>query len=589
MKSFFKFLLASILGVFIASIIMFFISMGIITALISSADKTVTIPSESLLHLKLNYPIPDRTPANPFENFDFVNMEPTIDMGLNDILKNIEKATKDEKIKGIYLDLTIIPAGLATIEEIRNALIEFKASGKFIIAYADYYVQNSYYLATVANKVYLNPKGIIPWTGMRAEVLFFKNTLEKLGLEPQIIRVGEYKSAVEPLIREDMSKENREQVNTFLTSIWDYMVFRISEQRGIPVDSLNYYADKLVIRSAQTAEEKGLVDGLKYKDEIIRELKDSMKVDYAKDLKVTTMKKYRHVPEIKDYKGLARDKIALVYATGDIMMGEGDDATVGAERISRAIRKARRDSSIKAIVFRVNSPGGSVLASDIIWREVKLAQQAKPVIASMGNLAASGGYYVVAPADTILASPVTLTGSIGVFGILLNAKEFMNDKLGITADIVKTNEHSDFPSLYRPLSQPERSFIKYSIEQSYEDFINYVAEGRGMSPDEVKDIAQGRVWSGVNAKDIQLIDMYGGLQAAIELAAEKTGLDNYRVVEYPKQEDPFEALLKEFTNQARGRFLKNEMGYYYDHYQQVKNLLRMDKVQARMPFSIVVE
>jgi protease-4 len=314
-----------------------------------------------------------------------------------------------------------------------------------------------------------------------------------------------------------------------------------------------------------------------------------MNVDYAKDLKVTPLKKYRHVPEIKDYKGLARDKIALVFATGDIMMGEGDDETVGADRVSRAIRKARRDSSIKAIVLRVNSPGGSVLASDIIWREVKLAQQVKPVIASMGDLAASGGYYIVAPVDTILASPVTLTGSIGVFGVLLNAKEFMNDKLGITADIVKTNEHADFPNFFRPLSPTERTYLKYSIEQSYEDFINYVAEGRGMKVEEVKDIAQGRVWSGVNAKDIQLIDMYGGMQAAIELAAEKTGLDRYRVVEYPKQEDPFEAILKEFTSQARGSFLKNGLGPYYDHYQQVKNLLRMENVQARMPYSIVVE
>lgn len=591
MKSFFKFTLASILGVIISAIILFFVFFGIIAGIVSSSqNKETKIEENTLLIAKFNTLIMERGSDNPFENFNYgdFNLNPTL--GLNDIINNIKKAKEDDKIKGIYLELNIIPARIATIEEIRQALLDFKESGKFIISYADFYTQGAYYLATAADKIYLNPEGIIDFRGLRAELLFFKGSLEKLGIEPQVLKVGKFKSAVEPLILDKMSDENREQIQKYMGSIWDYMLQGISGQRKITIEDLNKYADELTISSADAALKYNFVDGLKYKDEIIAELKEKMDVKPEKDIKAVSMKKYTKAPKAKrKHKGLAKDKIAIVYAQGDIVTGKGDSKQIGSDVISKALRKAREDSTIKAIVFRINSPGGSALASEIIWREVKLASQVKPVIASMSDLAASGGYYIACAADTIVAHENTITGSIGVFGVLFNGEKFLNKKLGITVDREKTNKHADYGSFTRALDEYEKNVIQKEINSIYDNFISHVAEGRNMTTEEVHEIGQGRVWSGVNAMEIGLIDVFGGLEKAIEIAVEMAGLDHYRTIDLPKKKDPIEQIISELTGDAKARILKDELGVSYKYYKNLQNILNQEGILARIPYDIEIE
>lgn len=587
MKGFFKYLLASILGVIIAMFLFFFIVMGIIGAAVSKQDQAVKIEKNTILHVTLDQVITDRSTKNPMESFDFANFKPVAQLGLNDILENIKKAKTDENISGIYLDLDVIPAGIATIEEIRNSLLDFKTSGKFIISYADTYTQATYYIASVSDKVYLNPEGMLLFVGLRAELMFFKEALEKLGIEMQIIRHGKFKSAVEPFMYTKMSDENREQTMTYMGAIWNKMLTGISESRGISVDDLNKIANNLSLKNADAAVEYKFVDGLKYKDEILNELMTLTEKKDIDKIKTIDLGKYTKVPK-KDRKSLERDKIAVVYASGNVIMGEGPEGTIGSDRISQAIREARKDSSVKAIVFRVNSGGGSALASEVIWREVKLAQEVKPVIASLGDVAASGGYYIVCPAQTIVASPNTITGSIGVFGVLPNGKELMNKKLGIHIDVAKTNEYADMGSFFRPLTAQEKDLIQFEIEEIYQTFITHVAEGRKMTKEKVDEIGQGRVWSGANAMEIGLIDEFGGLDKAIELAAKAANLEKYRVIDLPKLKDPFQQIMDDLTGNAKISILKNELGDEYIYYETLQNIRSMQGIQARIPFDIEV-
>lgn len=586
MKSFFKYLLATIVGVFIASFLGFLIMLGIFGAMVSSADKPVEVKDNSILYLTFDETIVDRAVDNPFSNLNFGPFASAKQLGLNDILKAIENAKEDPKIKGIYIQAVSVSAGGATVEEIRDALIDFKESGKFIISYSDIYSQKAYYLASVSDNIYMNPEGGMEWMGLRGEVMFYKNALEKLGIEPQIIRHGKFKSAVEPFMLDKMSDANREQMLTFMGSIWNHWVKGVSESRNISVEELNRYADEMLISNAKRSVEYGLIDSLIYKDELIDKLKKLTETKDKDDLTTITLAKYIKAPSPIKKKGLAKNKIAVVYAQGEINMGEGQDGTIGSETISKAIREARRDSSIKAIVFRVNSPGGSALASEVIWREVVLAKQTKPVIISMGDLAASGGYYIAAPGDVILASPTTLTGSIGVFGMYFSVKEGMNKKLGLTVDVVKTNKYSDFGSMYRPLTAEERAISQQGVEDIYQTFIGHVAEGRGITKDEVDAIGQGRVWSGANAMDIKLVDEFGGLKRAIAIAAEKAGVEEYRVVDLPKQKDPIQALMEDLSGNAKMMLLGDEFVYIYKQYQQVTNMVKNQGVQARMPFEV---
>lgn len=586
------------LGVLLAFIVGTILMIGIIAGIASSADsnKEVKVKPNSVLHISFDSPIKDRSSNNPFANFDFGSMSGKKGIGLNDILENIEKAKDDDNIKGIYIDLQSVPAGIATLEEIRNKLIEFKSgdSSKFIVAYSEIYNQGAYYLASVADEVWLNPEGFIEFKGLGAQLMFFKGMLEKLEVEPQVIRYGKFKSAVEPFILDKMSEANREQTMKYIGSIWNHIINGIAEERGLTPEQLNKIADEALVQNAKDAIEQKLADKLYYKDQVMDDLKDRLGVENAKDVKLMSIVKYTDAPKPKkkDNKGLAKDKVAIIYASGSIEGGNGDDETIGSERISKAIRKARLDDKVKAIVLRVNSPGGSALASDVIWREVVLARAVKPVVASMGDVAASGGYYISCAADTIVASPNTITGSIGVFGLMMNMKKLFNNKFGINIDTVKTNKFADLGTPFRALTEQERDIIQNSVNEIYDSFITKVAEGRskaGLTKAKVDSIGQGRVWSGADAINIGLVDVMGGMEEAIEIAAGMAKLDHYRVAEYPEQKEPFQAFMEELSGEGEDVLIKRQLGENYRYYKTLDNLRKMEGIQARMPFDMYIE
>jgi len=585
MKSFLKFTFASILGVLLAFFLVFLIIIGIVSA--ASSEKPLVVEPHTVLLANFDLPVVDRDPENPYGSLDFMSFAGEGKMGLNHILSNIEKAASDENIDGIFMDLSLVSAGIASIEEIRNSLIKFKESGKFIIAHADYYTQGSYYLASVADSVYLTPEGGLMWLGLSAEPLFFKRALDKLGIDAQIIRAGEYKAAAEPFMYEKLSNENREQINAYISSIWGTMVSNISSSREISTADLNRYADQMLITNANTALEYKMVDELKYFDEILSGLKTLTSTEEKKNLNSITLKKYTKAPKVRtEKKGLVKDKIAVIYAGGNIVLGDGTADNMGADKLAKTIREARRDSSVKAIVLRVNSGGGSALASEIIWREVKLASETKPLIASLGDVAASGGYYIVAPARKIVASPNTITGSIGVIGILPNTKQFMNDKLGITTDVVNTNTHSDLGSFFRPLKPEEMAVIQNEVLNTYKVFTGRVAEGRNLSVEQVDKIGRGHVYSAADAKELGLVDDFGGLNKAIEMAAAEANLVDFRTVEYPKLEDPFEAIVRQISGDVHVKMIQRELGVEYKYYKQFQAVKSMQGIQAIMPFEI---
>jgi protease-4 len=538
--------------------------------------------------LKLNQPINDRKSSLPVLVYSLANIGAENQLGLNDILNNISKAREDENIRGIYLELSGLQTGIATVEEIRNALLDFKRNGKFIVAFSDNYSQGSYYLASVADKVYLNPEGSVDFVGLSAEIMFYKKTLEKLDIEPEIIRHGKFKSAVEPFMYDKMSPENREQIRTYVGSIWKHMVEQIAASRNISVNKLNDFADSLLMWNNNSAIAYGIIDTTLYKDQVLDTLAHLVQVSNPKSLIFVTHQKYLKAPKIRNDKSFTRNKIAIIYAEGNIVSGEQGEGVIGSDKIARTIRDARQDSTIKAIVFRVNSGGGSALASEVIWRELFMARKLKPVIASMGDVAASGGYYILAAADTIVASPNTITGSIGVFGLLVNARDFFENKLGITIDVEKTNAFSDFGSVYRPLSGSERTILQKMIDNTYSVFVTRVSDGRKLPYESVDNIAEGRVWSGDNALERGLVDVMGGLSTAVDIAAKKAKLDNYRIVELPRIEDPFTQIMNEFTGDVKERILRHELSVYYSNYRNMKQLLDGDRIQARLPFEITV-
>jgi protease-4 len=582
MKSFLKYTLATIVGIILSTFILFLFLIIIVAA--SSQEKPVEVKENTILLVKLNEQIVERTVDSPLNYFSSGPFTMTRAMGLNDILDNINKAKLDENISGIYMELTAIPAGIGTVEEIRNALIDYKESGKFLICYSDIYTQKAYYLASVADSIYLNPAGQMTLMGFGAQVMFYKEALDKLGVEIQIIRHGTYKSAVEPFMLNEMSDENREQTLAWIGTIWEHTLKGISEEREITVEKLNEFADNMTIKNAQLALDNGLIDGIMFKDQVIDELKRLTSTEEKKNLRSISLRKYTKVPKIKEQKGWTKDKIAVIYAHGTINLGNMGEGYISSERISKTIRDARRDSTIKAIVLRVNSGGGGSLASEVIRREIELATKVKPVVASFGDVAASGGYYIAAQSDTILCLPNTITGSIGVYAIIPYTGKFFSNKLGINMDVAKTNPHADMGSPFRPLSEDEKSVIRFGVEEVYDDFLEYVCEGRDMTREEVDAIGQGRVWSGVNAIENGLVDLYGGKNRAVEIAAEMAGLEKYRVVELPKLEDPFEQLLRELTENARMRAISKELGEDFKYYKQLHELKHLSGIQARLPF-----
>lgn len=588
MMQFLKFTLASIVGVMVAGLLLLFITIGIITAMVSGSDEPVQSESNSVLLLKFDHQIVDRARKNPLEGLDFGLFQGEKTVGLNDMLDCIRKAKTDHNILGIYLNPTDILTGMGTVEEIRSALKDFKTSGKFIYAYGDAFSQKAYYLVTVADSVILNPQGSVDFRGLGGERTFYKKGLEKLGVEIQIVRHGKFKAAVEPFLLDKMSPENRLQTETYLKSMWNEMLTDISASRKMGFDELNDIADAVAtFRKADFAKQKNLVDRLKYKDQVIDDLKKLTNTDAKDDVKAIDIYKYIKVPDMNGPKTMARKKIAVIYASGDIDSGTSEDE-IKSEELSKAIREARRDSSIKAIVLRINSPGGSAYGSEVIWREVKLAAEAKPVIASMGDVAASGGYYIAAAADTIMADRTTITGSIGIFGMIPNFQNLLTNKLGITQDVVTTNEHSDMISVTRPMSAFERDLMQQMIESGYDTFISRVADGRKMEKTAVDEIGQGRVWAATNAKEIKLVDVYGGLTEAIELARKMAKLDNFRIVNLPKLKDPFEELMKELSTSAQAKFMKDELGETYKYYDQLRELTSQKGILARVPYDIEI-
>ncbi len=591
MKGFFKFTFASILGVLIGliifSVITFSIIFGIISA--SSSEKPLKLKPNTILVARLDQPIVDRNPESTFGNFDMGSFAPDSRMGLDMIVDNLGKAKNDPDIKGVLLDLSIVPAGIATIEEIRNAILDFRTSGKFVICYADIFTHSSYYLATAADTIYMSPEGNIEFIGLASRNYFIKKGLDKLGINAQVVRVGKYKSFAEPFMYTSLSEDNKEQIKAYVGSIWSTMLDNIASSRKIPVDKLNTLADEMSVTDAPSALENHFIDGIKYRDELISELKQLTGISPDKDLRTVSISKYSKVPEISDSKGQDKGKIAVVYASGDIVIGKGSSNNIGDENFTSAIREARRDSTIKAIVLRVNSGGGSALASDLIWREVKLAAETKPVIASMGDVAASGGYYILAAVNKIYADPNTITGSIGVIGILPDMQKFMNDKLGITYDVVKTNTNSDFGTIFRPLNPSELKVLENEIGKSYKTFITHVAEGRKMSVDAVDQIGRGHVFSAVDAKKIGLVDEIGGLKEAIAASAEAAGLKKYSIVKYPKLEAPLQKLFNELSGDVQSRILKEKLGENYFYYQQLELIRNMKGIQARIPYTTTVE
>ncbi|HRG57820.1 MAG TPA: signal peptide peptidase SppA [Bacteroidia bacterium] len=588
MRQFFKFLLASMLGFVLGSILLIFIVIGMISAAVNSLDdeKVSEVKSSSMLFLDFEKPIVDRASKNPLENVTFTSFDTEGSIGLNTILENLRKAKMDKNIKGIYMELSTINTGIATVEEIRNALLDFKKSGKPIISYCEIYTQKSYYLASVADKIYMNPQGAMELKGLGAEIMFYKGLLDKIEVETQVIRHGKYKSAVEPFILDKMSNDNRIQTRGFIQSIWNYMLENIAISRKLSVEELNSITNNFSVREPEDAIKYKLVDKLVYKDEVIEELKKLTEKTKKEDApQLITLKKYSKSPDLEK-KSLKDDQIAVIYASGEIESGEGASDKIGSETVSKAIREARLNDKIKAIVLRVNSPGGSALASEVIWREAELANKVKPVVVSMGDVAASGGYYISASSRKIYASPNTITGSIGVFGLIFNAQKMFNNKLGITIDTVKTNRLSDFGSMTRPLTAEEKQIFQQSVEKVYDTFTKRVAAGRKMPQANVDSIGQGRVWSGVEAKKIGLIDEFGGLHDAIEAAAKMAQVAKYRLVELPKQKDPFKELLSEFGNEAETKYLNYKLGDEAKYFNKAQKLLKMQGIQARLPYSI---
>jgi len=585
--NFLKTMLASMLGTFIVILVMsfigFIIAFGIIVT--ATADQQAKISPSSVLYLDFAQPIPERTPKSPFIPI------PTglgKSAGLNDLLKNIAKAKDDPNIRGIYLNCENIMAGISTTDEIRGALIAFKESGKFVISYGNYYTQPAYYLATAADQVFLNPEGGMLFKGLHAQLLFLKGTLEKLDVQVQVIRHGKFKSAAEPFFLDRMSPENRRQITEVITSVWDRMLSGISVSRGIESAELNRIADGLLIQTAQDALHYKLVDKLLYQDELLADLRNRLDLDSLHKIPFVSLDQYMNVPS--GIPASTSGRIAVIYASGDVVDGEGSEESIGGDKISRVIRKVREDKKVKAVVFRINSGGGSALASEVIWREIALTAKEKPVVSSFGDVAASGGYYIACASTKIVANPTTITGSIGVWAAIPNLKGLMNNKLGITFDNAKTHANADFISLVEPLSSYQTEILQKDVDHIYDVFANHVSEGRKMSLETVDNLGQGRIWSGTEALRLGLVDTLGGFNAAVKLAARLAKLTEYRLSALPAQKDPLQQLLEELSGESSPEvFLKQTLREDYTYYQVLKTIREMKGIQARMPFTLQIQ
>lgn len=581
MKQFFKFTLATILGVFLASILSMLLFFGIAGAIAGSSEDVVEISENSVYQLDLQGTLVDRSEDDPLSGAfaeAFGQAEQKV-IGLDDVLANISKAKANENVKGIYLKGGMLMGGFASIKEIRDALVDFKKSGKFIVAYADNYMQKNYYLVSVADKILINPEGMLELKGLSAELMFFKNTLDKLGIEMQVVKVGTYKSAVEPYINTKMSDANREQVTVFLGSIWKNMVSDISKSRKITPENINLYADEMMVfQPTPKLKQYALVDSLVYADEV-----DSIIGKFVKDFKIV---EHSDMSKVANEEKFEKDKVGIIYAVGGI--DGGDSEGINSEKLVETINEVAKDSSVKAVVFRVSSPGGSAYGSEQIWRALTQLKAKKPLVVSMGDYAASGGYYISCMADQIVAQPNTITGSIGIFGLIPNI-EGLNNKLGFTYDVVKTNKMGDAVSVNRKFTPEERDLMQGYVNRGYELFVKRCADGRKKSTDQIKAIAEGRVWTGEDALKLGLVDKIGGMDEALKIAVSKAKLKAYMVKEFPVKEDFFTKLMKDFDSSVETRILKSQLGSDYKLLKKAQELKQINGIQARMPFDFEIK
>lgn len=586
MKDFIKFTFASLLGVLLAGIVFAILGIVSMVGMMASSDTETVVKENSIFMLKLNGTLSERASENPFQSF---LGEENTNYGLDEILSSIQKAKDNENIKGIYLHAEALETSFASLEEIRSALMDFKESGKWIVAYGDQYDQGTYYLASTADKIIVNPQGSIAWHGLASQVVFFKDLLGKLGVDIQIFKVGTYKSAVEPFIATEMSPANREQTTAYITSIWNKLLEDISASRNLSVDSLNYYADQMMdLRPTQDYITYGMADTLMYKDEVLSYLKNMSNREADESLRTLSLEDMKNVK-----RNVPKDKsgniIAVYYAYGEIDNSTSTDEGIDSKKVCRDLRKLREDETVKAVVLRVNSPGGSAYGSEQIWNEVVKMTAEKPVVVSMGDYAASGGYYISCAADCIVANPTTLTGSIGIFGMFPNMEKLFSDKLGLNFDMVKTNKLADMGDLTRPFNAAESEIMQNYINNGYKLFVKRCADGREMTTEAIEKIAEGRVWTGATAKELGLVDELGGLDKALEIAAKKAGVEAYSTITYPAKEGMFSSLLNQSKNDYIEDKLEESIGEYYHQFKFIKNLKEADPVQARLPFEMIIK
>ena len=587
MKNFFKYVLATIIGLLLFSVISvgFFILMAVgIKQAVSQGPQKADVKANSVLKINFDKPITERSKNNPFENVPGFPGQPS-SIGLIEIRDALKNAATDGNIKGVYLELGSLSAGYASLEEIRQALLQFKKSKKFVVAYSEMMTEKDYYIASVADEIYLNPAGGMDFNGLSANYTFLKGLFEKLDIKPEIFRVGEFKSAVEPFFRENMSDASKLQTLSFLNSIQNYNWQNISKSRDVSVSELKTIADSLLASEPDDALKLKLITHVGYKDEALASIRKKLNIGEEKEkIEFVALNKYSQGNETENEAG-KDNRIAVIIASGEIVSGSSNDNDmISSDNLVEQIKKARLDKKIKAIVLRINSPGGSAMASDVIWREVQLAKKAKPVVASMSDVAASGGYYIAMACDSIVAEPNTITGSIGVFGLMINIEGMLKNKLGITIDGVETNPHASIGS--RPLDDFERRYFQKSVNKTYEKFTKKAAEGRKMNWEDLKKVASGRVWSGAEAKEVGLIDTFGGLDDAVKLAARlaKIKNDDYEIKYLPHQKEFLQELFSKMNDDVQEKIFSKQYGSFAPFVKQVRDLDKYNGIQLRMPY-----
>ena len=584
MKEFLKYTMATVVGIILASIIVTVISIISLAGMVATEGASSSIPKNSVLRIKLQGEIVER--AGEGSPMDILNQDEDATIGLDQALDALKKAAKSDKVKGIYLEASSLAAYPADLQELRRALLDFKESGKWIVAYGDDYTRGAYYLCSVADEVFLNPSGMIDWNGMSSQPIFYTGLLKKVGVKMQVFKVGTYKSAVEPFINTEMSDANREQVQSYLGSIWNGMLRDVAKSRKLKVEALNAMADStLLLSDADVFVEKKLADKLCYMSDVKEALRERLELDEDDDINFTTL---ADVASSDDLGKKVDDEIAVYYAYGEIndarAKGFNQEHSITTKETLTDLQKLRKDDDVKAVVIRVNSPGGSAYASEQIWHEIQLLRAEKPVVISMGAMAASGGYYISCGANEIFAEPMTLTGSIGIFGMIPDASELLTEKLGLSFDVVKTNAMSDFGAMGRPFNANESAKLQSYINRGYELFTGRVAGGRGMAQDSVKAIAEGRVWTGEQAQKIGLVDKLGNLDDAVEAAAKLAEIEDYTVGRYPSPTPWYMTLLDKESNDYMESQMRAALGEYYPAFSLLKRVGQMNPVQARMPF-----